>query len=159
MSEDAEAWLVWIVTTLQLVKATMPICTGQQSALRMASSDKVRNWARSPARVSCSSSAEIHGAVPGCTSWESGNCWLKLNKLMHLTAAVKGSWTSAALPLEELLRHLPASHPTQTGWECVWGHGGTEPVLKYSPQSCVCGWGSLFEIPFFCFLCLLNGSA
>lgn len=90
-SEDAKGWLVWIVTTLQLVKPTMTICIGQESALRMAGSDKLRNWARSPARVSCSSSAEIHGAVPGCTSWESGNRWVKLNKLMHLTAAVKGS--------------------------------------------------------------------
>lgn len=69
--------------------------------------DKLRNGARSPAHVSCSST-EIHGAVPGCTSWESGNSRSKLNKLMHLTAAVKRSWTSAALPSEELLP--PALH-------------------------------------------------
>lgn len=68
--------------------------------------DKLRNWARSPASVSCSSSTEMHGAVPGCTSWEPGNSCLKLNKLMHLTAAVKRSWTSAALPIGKLF--MPA---------------------------------------------------
>lgn len=68
--------------------------------------DKLRNWARSPAGVSCSSSVEIRGAAPGCTSWEPGNSRSKLNKLMHLTAAVKRSWTSTALPTEEL--RIPA---------------------------------------------------